>query len=217
MSSVLESIAAAGVVPVVAVDVVEHALPLADALLEGGLPVVEVTFRTRAAADVIRLLSKERPQLIVGAGTVLSPETVQTAVACGARFGVAPGLNPRVVRAASETGFPFIPGVATPSEIEQGLELGCSILKFFPAESIGGVKLLKAFAGPYKHTGVRFMPTGGVTAENLSDYLRLPIVAAAGGTWIAKTADMAEGKWGDILQRCKEATGLVQSIRGFSR
>ena len=214
MSSVLESIAAVGVVPVVAVDSVEHALPLADALLEGGLPVVEVTFRTKAAADVIRLLSKERPQLIVGAGTVLSPETVQTAIGCGARFGVAPGLNPRVVKAASEAGFPFIPGIATPSEIEQGLELGCRILKFFPAESIGGAKLLGAFSGPYKHTGIQFMPTGGVTADNLADYLRLPIVAAAGGTWIAKTADMAEGKWDAVLQRCKAAAALVKTIRG---
>lgn len=214
MSSVLESIAAVGVVPVVAVDSVEHAIPLADALLEGGLPVVEVTFRTQAAADVIRLLSKERPQLIVGAGTVLSPETVQTAIDCGARFGVAPGLNPRVVKAAFEADFPFIPGIATPSEIEQGLELGCRVLKFFPAESIGGAKLLRAFSGPYRHTGVRFMPTGGVTADNLADYLKLPIVAAAGGTWIAKTADMAEGKWDDIRQRCKEVAALVQTIRG---
>ncbi|MBQ7188142.1 MAG: bifunctional 4-hydroxy-2-oxoglutarate aldolase/2-dehydro-3-deoxy-phosphogluconate aldolase [Kiritimatiellae bacterium] len=216
-SSVLDSMAQAGIVPVIAIDSLDHALPLADALLAGGLNAVEITFRTKAAAEVIRKLSAERPQLITGAGTVLSPETLELAVSCGAKFAVAPGLNPRVVQAAKDSGLPFIPGVATPSDIERGLELGCRILKFFPAEALGGVSLLSAFAGPYKHTGVRFMPTGGVKTSNLADYLALPIVACVGGTWIAKATDMAEGKWAEITQRCRDAVSLVAQIRGGTK
>ena len=214
MPSVLDRVAKLGVVPVIAIDHVEHALPLADALLSGGLPVVEITFRTAAAAAVIRLLASERPALLVGAGTVLTPETVQTAVDAGAHFAVAPGLNPRVVLAAQELKLPFVPGVANPSDIELGLELGCKLLKFFPAEALGGVKLLEALSAPYKHTGVRFMPTGGATPANLSSYLKIDTVAAVGGTWIAKKEDMAEGRWELIAQRCREACALVKTIRG---
>ncbi len=213
MSSVLDCVAELGVVPVIAIDSVVHALPLADALLAGGLPVVEITFRTAAAADVIRLLAKERPALIVGAGTVLTPETVKIAVDAGARFAVAPGLNPRVVQAAQALNLPFVPGIANPSDIEAGLELGCKLLKFFPAEALGGTKLLAALSAPYKHTGVRFMPTGGASPANLESYLKLDTVAAVGGTWIAKKEDMAEGKWEMIAQRCREACGLVAAAR----
>ena len=214
MPSVLDRVAALGVVPVIAIDNIEHALPLADALLSGGLPVVEITFRTAAAAAVIRLLAKERPALIVGAGTVLTPETVQTAVEAGAQFAVAPGLNPRVVLAAQELHLPFVPGVANPSDIEAGLELGCKLLKFFPAEALGGVKLLEALSAPYKHTGVRFMPTGGATPANLPFYLKIDTVAAVGGTWLAKKEDLAEGRWELIAQRCREACAIVKSNRG---
>ena len=214
MSTVMERVAQLGVVPVIAIDKVDYALPLADALLQGGLPVVEITFRTAAAADVIRLLAKERPALLIGAGTVLTPETVQTAVDVGAAFAVAPGFNPRVVMAAREAGLPFVPGVANPSDIEAGLELGCKLLKFFPAEALGGTKLLEALSAPYKHTGVRFMPTGGATPANLESYLKLGTVAAVGGTWIAKNEDMAEGRWEAIAQRCREARAIVQKVRG---
>jgi len=213
MSSVLDRVAELGVVPVIAIDSVSHALPLADALIEGGLPVVEITFRTAAAAEVIRVLARERPALIVGAGTVLTPETVQTAVDAGARFAVAPGLNPRVVEAAQELNLPFLPGVANPSDIEAGLELGCKLLKFFPAEALGGTKLLSALSAPYKHTGVRFMPTGGASPSNLEAYLKIDTVAAVGGTWIAKKEDMAEGKWNEIAQRCREARAIVAAAR----
>ena len=213
MSSVLDRVAELGVVPVIAIDSVAHALPLADALLAGGLPVVEITFRTSAAAEVIRLLAKERPALIVGAGTVLTPETVKIAVDAGARFAVAPGLNPRVVQAAKELNLPFVPGIANPSDIEAGLELGCKLLKFFPAEALGGTRLLSALSAPYKHTGVRFMPTGGASPANLESYLKLDTVAAVGGTWIAKKEDMAEGKWEMIAQRCREACALVAAAR----
>ena len=214
MSSVLDRVAELGVVPVIAIDSVAHALPLADALLAGGLPVVEITFRTDAAAEVIRVLAKERPALIVGAGTVLTPETVRVAVDAGARFAVAPGLNPRVVKAAQELKLPFVPGIANPSDIEAGLELGCQLLKFFPAEALGGTKLLSALSAPYKHTGVRFMPTGGASTANLESYLKIDTVAAVGGTWIAKKEDMADGKWDVIAQRCREARAIVAAARG---
>ncbi len=214
MPTVLNRVAELGVVPVIAIDSAAHALPLADALLAGGLPVVEITFRTAAAAEIIRILAKERPDLITGAGTVLTPETVKIAVDAGARFAVAPGLNPRVVKAAQELGLPFVPGIANPSDIEAGLELGCRLLKFFPAEALGGTKLLSALSAPYKHTGVRFMPTGGASTANLESYLKIDTVAAVGGTWIAKKEDMAEGKWDLIAQRCREARAIVAAARG---
>lgn len=214
MPTVLDRVAELGVVPVIAIDSAAHALPLADALLAGGLPVVEITFRTAAAAEVIRILAKERPDLITGAGTVLTPETVKIAVDAGARFAVSPGLNPRVVKAAQELGLPFVPGIANPSDIEAGLELGCRLLKFFPAEALGGTKLLSALSAPYKHTGVRFMPTGGASTANLESYLKIDTVAAVGGTWIAKKEDMAEGKWDLIAQRCREARAIVAAARG---
>jgi 2-dehydro-3-deoxyphosphogluconate aldolase/(4S)-4-hydroxy-2-oxoglutarate aldolase len=213
MQTVLDRVAEFGVVPVIAIDCVAHALPLADALIAGGLPVVEITFRTAAAAEVIRLLAKERPALVVGAGTVLTPETVQIALDAGARFAVAPGLNPRVVQAAQELKLPFVPGIANPSDIEAGLELGCKLLKFFPAEALGGTKLLTALSAPYKHTGVRFMPTGGASPANLASYLKIDTVAAVGGTWIAKKEEMAQGQWDVITQNCREARAIVAAAR----
>jgi len=191
------------IVPVIAIDDVAHALPLADALIAGGLPVAEITFRSPVAAEVIRLITRERPQMIVGAGTVLSAETLDVAQASGTVFGVAPGLNPRVVAHAQAQGFPFMPGVATPSDIEAGLALGCVCQKFFPAEALGGVKMLSALSAPYQHTGVRFMPTGGITAANARDYLALKTVLAVGGTWIAKKEDMTAGRWDAITANCQ--------------
>ncbi len=213
MPNVMERVAEFGVVPVIAIDKAEYALPLADALIQGGLPIVEITFRTAAAAEVIRLLARERPALLIGAGTVLTPETVQTAVDAGAQFAVAPGLNTRVVLAAQAAKLPFVPGIANPSDIEAALELGCKLLKFFPAEALGGTKLLEALSAPYKHTGVRFMPTGGATPANLASYLKIDTVAAVGGTWIAKKEDMAEGRWEAIAQRCREACAMVKAAR----
>lgn len=202
-----------GVVPVITIDSPANALPLADALIQGGLSVIEVTFRTPAAAEVIQKIANQRPEIIVGAGTVLSSETLKIAADAGARFGVAPGLNPETVKAAQKMGFPFIPGIASPSEIELGLSLGCKLLKFFPAGALGGAKLLSAFSAPFKHTGVRFMPTGGVKLENLSEYISLPTVAAAGGTWIAKSSDISAGNWTEISKRCKEAVAQVKKVR----
>ncbi len=210
---VFDMMARLGVVPVIAIDAVDAALALADALKEGGLPVIEITFRTAAAADVIRTLVRQRPELLVGAGTVLTEENLVAARQSGAAFGVAPGLNPAVVRRAQEMGLPFLPGVATASEIEQGLALGCRTLKFFPAEALGGPNMLKALAAPFAHTGVRFVPTGGINASNLEAYLRLDCVVAVGGTWIAKKEDIALGRWAEIAQRCREAVDLVCRVR----
>lgn len=210
---IFNRVAQLGVVPVIAIENVEAAIPLADALIAGGLPVVEVTFRTAAAAEVIRKMAKERPQLIVGAGTVLTAANLEAAKSSGAAFAVAPGLNPQTVKQAQAMGLPFVPGVATPSDIEAGLSLGCKLLKFFPAEANGGVGMIEALSAPYKHTGVRFMPTGGVSTTNLENYLKIDTVAAVGGTWIAKKEDLAEGKWDDVSQRCRAALEIVAKAR----
>ena len=212
--AILNRVAALGVVPVIAIEQAEAALPLADALLAGGLPVVEITFRTAAAAEVIRRIARERPQLAVGAGTVLTAANLEAARASGASFAVAPGLNPQIVQQAQHLGLPFVPGVATPSDIEQGLALGCKLLKFFPAEPLGGVSMIEALSAPYNHTGVRFMPTGGVNPGNLESYLKVGTVAAVGGTWIAKKEDLAAGRWVEIQQRCQAALETVARARG---
>jgi 2-dehydro-3-deoxyphosphogluconate aldolase/(4S)-4-hydroxy-2-oxoglutarate aldolase len=212
--SVLDRIAHYGVVPVIAIENVEAALPLANALVQGGLPVVEITFRTAAAAEVIRALARECPRLVIGAGTVLTPANLEAAKSSGATFAVAPGLNPDIVRRAREMGLPFVPGVATPTDIEMGLALGCKLLKFFPAEALGGVAMIEALSAPYRHTGLRFMPTGGVNPGNLESYLRLQTVAAVGGTWLAGKQDISEGRWGDIANRCHAALETVARARG---
>ena len=212
-NNILNQVAGYGIVPVIAIDKVEAAIPLADALLQGGLPVVEITFRTAAAAEVIRKISKERPQLLVGAGTVLTTANLEAAKASGAAFAVAPGLNPQIVQQAQKIGLPFVPGVATPTDIEAALSLGCKILKFFPAEALGGVAMIEALSAPYKHTGLKFVPTGGVNTANLETYLKLDTVAAVGGTWLAKKEDLSAGKWNDIQNHCKAALEIVARAR----
>jgi 2-dehydro-3-deoxyphosphogluconate aldolase/(4S)-4-hydroxy-2-oxoglutarate aldolase len=203
-----------GVVPVIAIESKELALPMVDALVRGGLPVAEITFRTEAAADVIALLKKERPGVFLGAGTITSVEQLLRARDCGAIFGVTPGFNPVVVKKAVEIGFPLFPGVLTPSEIEQGLSLGLKVMKYFPAEASGGVAMLKAVSAPYGHLGVRFIPTGGISIKNLEDYLRLPQVIVCGGTWIAKKEVISAKKWDEIERNAAEVVQLVSKIRG---
>jgi len=205
----LSVIARHRIVPVIAIDSIDQALPLADALIAGGLPVIEVTFRTKAAADVIRLLSRERPALLVGAGTVLDAATAEAALAAVAKFALAPGCHPATVARAQALGLPFVPGVQTPSEVELALSLGCRVLKFFPAEVAGGVKMLEAIYAPYKHTGVRFVPTGGVSPGNLNAYLGCDAVAAVGGTWLAKPADLQSGLFDEIAVRTREAVAIA--------
>ena len=186
------------VVPVAVIDKLEDAVPLATALLAAGLDVIEVTFRTAAAPDAIRAIAQAHPNMLVGAGTLLEVSQVKQAKAAGAKFGVAPGLNATTVKASLELGMPFVPGVATASDVELALALGCKLQKLFPADVLGGVKLLKAFAGPYGHTGVKFIPLGGVNAGNMGEYLTLPIVAAIGGSWIVDKKLIVEKKWSKL-------------------
>ena len=202
--TVFEQIAKLKVVPVIAIESPDAALPLADALIGGGLPIAEITFRTEAAAAVIRKMSLERPNLFVGAGTILTLDNLKAAVDSGAKFGVAPGCNPKIIEAAHVMNFPFVPGICTPSDIEAALSCGCKILKFFPAGAMGGLTLLKSLIAPYGHTGVQFMPTGGVSPANLNEYLSTKGVVACGGTWIATKEDIADGKWELIASRCHE-------------
>lgn len=207
--SVFEHIAALKVVPVIAIESQEAAILLADALIEGGLPIAEITFRTTAAAAVIKKMSDERPELLVGAGTILTLDNLKAAVDSGAKFGVAPGFNPKTVEAAQKINFPFVPGVCTPSDVEAALSCGCKILKFFPAGAMGGLTMLKSLIAPYRHTGVQFMPTGGVSPANLGEYIATKGVVACGGTWIATKDDIAEGKWDVITSRCREVASIT--------
>ncbi len=202
-----------GVVPVIAIESPDLAVPLADALIAGGLPVAEITFRTDAAGEAIGILKQERPQLFLGAGTILSVENLIKAKEAGAMFGVSPGLNQEVARKAKEIGFPFFPGVVTPSEIELGLSFGGDVLKFFPAEASGGTGMIKAASAPYAHLGVRFIPTGGVNMQNLEEYLSLKQVIAVGGTWVAKKEAISAKKWDAIGDNAREAVAIVKKLR----
>ena len=209
---VFAEVEALGVVPVVEVEEAAHAVPLARTLAEAGLPVLEVTFRTPAAGDAIAAIAAELPDFLLGAGTLLTPDSVAAAVTAGARFGVSPGVSPRCLAAAGEREFPFIPGAVTPSEVITCLDCGADHIKFFPAGVYGGATTLSALAGPFASAGVRFMPTGGVTASNAADYLRLPYVFAVGGTWIAPRSEIAQGRWREIAERARAAATLSHSV-----
>ena len=209
----IDRILAKRIVPVVVLDHVESAEPLAEALLEGGLDIMEITFRTAAAEESIKRIAARFPEILLGAGTLLDKEQVLRAKGAGAVFGLAPGLNPDIIAAAREIGLQFSPGVMTPSDVEQALSLGCKLLKFFPAQVAGGVDMLKALAGPYGHTGVRFIPTGGVSSGNLSAYLKLPVVAAIGGSWMVDKALVNEGKWSEITRITREALAAAAEAR----
>lgn len=200
------------IVPVIAIEDPAAALPLADALLEGNLPIAEITFRTEAAAAVIETIARQRPEILVGAGTVLKAEHLRCAVDCGAQFGVAPGFNPLIVGEALKIGLPFSPGIMTPSDIEGALGLGIKVMKFFPAGAAGGVKMLKSIAAPYAHLGVRFLPTGGVSVTNLKDYLDEKSVLAVGGTWVATREQIAARQWSIIRENCRAAVALVKQL-----
>lgn len=207
MNKILEEIQGYGIVPVVKIEKAADALPLGKALVAGGLPLAEITFRTAAAEEVIRTLAQGMPELIVGAGTVLAVEQAQKAIAAGAKFIVAPGFNPKVVRFCQEQGIPVIPGVNSPSQIEAALECGLSVLKFFPAEESGGAAFLKAVAAPYD--GVRFIPTGGVNAANLTSYMALKNVFACGGSWMVKGELISAGKFTEIASLTREAIRIL--------
>ncbi len=211
MEKMLQQIGEMGVIPVIKIDRVEDAVPLAKALCEGGMPCAEVTFRTAAAPEAIRAMSEAYPEMLIGAGTVLTKEQADTAVECGAKFIVSPGLNPETVKHCLEKGYPILPGVCTPSEVEMGLSLGLDHLKFFPAEAAGGIKMIKAMAAPY--TKVKFMPTGGINVGNIKDYLTCKAVFACGGSWMVPGDMITNGEFDKIKALVEEAVALLKEIR----
>ena len=212
MNEVLEKIQEIGIVPVVVLDDAKDAAPLAKALCEGGLPCAEVTFRTAAAEESIRIMSEQFPEMLVGAGTVLTTEQVDRSVAAGAKFIVSPGMNPRIVKYCVEKGILITPGCANPSDIEQALENGLDVVKFFPAEPAGGLKMIKAMAAPY--VGVKFMPTGGINQNNVRDYLAYDRILACGGSWMVKGDLVAAGEFDKIKELAAEAVEIVKESRG---
>lgn len=206
-----DKLKAARIIPVLALENVDSGLKLIEILAESGLRAVEITYRTKAAPGIIREAVKKFPQLFIGAGTILNTEHLKEAFAIGSSFAVAPGFNPRILEEAVKQDFAFSPGIATPSELEQAHEFGVRLFKFFPAEALGGTSMLKNIIAPYKHLGLRFMPTGGVTAKNAGDWLAVPEVVSVGGTWLGKADDVANGDWEKIR---KEAAGTVEQYLG---
>jgi len=211
--SIFEQLSHYGVVPVIALDDAGAALPLADALIAGGLPVAEITFRTAAAQDTIAAMSAARPEMLVGAGTVLTVAQLDAAFEAGAQFALSPGLDAEVLSHSAKLGLPFAPGIMTPTDLQAALRAGCKMVKFFPAMPAGGPNMLKNIAAPYAHTGIGFNPTGGVTLANLGDWLALPDVRAVGGTWIATKADIAAGNWNTITENARVALARVAELR----
>lgn len=211
--SIFDQLSRHGVVPVIALDDPAQALPLADALIAGGLPVAEITFRTDAARATIAAMARHRPEMLVGSGTVITEEQVDQSLEAGARFALSPGIDAAVLAHAAARGLPFAPGIMTPSDLQVALRVGCRMVKFFPAMAAGGPNMLKNIAAPYKHTGIRFNPTGGVTMDNLGDWLALPEVSAVGGTWIATRADIAAGDWARITANARAAVARVAELR----
>ena len=212
MNAVLEKFQKIGIIPVVVLDDAKDAEALGKALMEGGLPAAEVTFRTEAAEEYIRIMSEKFPEMLVGAGTVLTTEQVDRAVAAGAKFIVSPGLNPKVVKYCIEKNIPVTPGTQTPTEMEQAIELGLDIVKFFPAEPAGGLKMIKAVSAPY--TMLKFMPTGGINAENVKEYLAYDKILACGGSWMVKKDMIKNGEFDKIKEMVAEAAAIVKEIRG---
>ncbi|MCR4951335.1 MAG: bifunctional 4-hydroxy-2-oxoglutarate aldolase/2-dehydro-3-deoxy-phosphogluconate aldolase [Solobacterium sp.] len=210
--SMNEKLASYGVVPVVVLNDVKDALPLAKALVEGGLACAEVTFRTDAAEESIRIMSEAYPDMLVGAGTVLTIDQVDRAVKAGAKFIVSPGFDPEIVDYCIEKEIPVYPGTVTPSEVAQAVKRGLKICKFFPAAQFGGLDTIKALAAPY--TMVKFMPTGGVSPKNLRDFLACDKIAACGGTWMVKGDLIKEGKFDEIKKLTEEAAAVVKEMRG---
>lgn len=211
MNEVLSKIQMMGIVPVIKLDHAKDAVPLAKALCDGGLPCAEVTFRTAAAEESIRLMREAFPDMLIGAGTVLTTEQVDLAVKAGASFIVSPGLNPKVVSYCVERGIPITPGCSTPSDIEAAIELGLDVVKFFPAEAAGGLAMIKAMAAPY--VNMKFMPTGGINASNLISYLDFPKIIACGGSWMVKDDLVKAGDFGKITELTKEAVTMMLGFK----
>jgi 2-dehydro-3-deoxyphosphogluconate aldolase/(4S)-4-hydroxy-2-oxoglutarate aldolase len=211
VNDVLARIGDLKLVPVVKIDKAECAFTLGQALSAGGLPIAEITFRTDAAEDAIRILRRELPDMLIGAGTVLTVDNVNRAVDAGAHFMVAPGFNPKVVDYCLANGILIMPGVNSPTDVEMGLDRGLDVLKFFPAEPSGGLKMLKALSGPYG--GVRYMPTGGINTKNLLEYLAFNRVLACGGTWMVESALISAGRFDEITRLTREAVEQVSNVK----
>ncbi len=203
--NILDELLKRPVIPVIVIDDANDAEPLAEALLAGGMDVIEVTCRTAAAQEALQRITKSFPEMLIGAGTVVSPDQAKMCIDVGVSFGLAPGLNPSTVNFFKDNNTLFIPGIMTPSDIEQGLSMGLKLLKFFPAGAAGGVNMLKNLGGPYASHGVQFCPTGGLSLDNMNDYLSLPIVSAIGGSWLATQHQIADKQWAVITQQVKDA------------
>ena len=212
MNDVLKRFQEIGIIPVVVLNDAKDAAPLGKALVEGGLPCAEVTFRTEAAEESIRIMAETYPDLLVGAGTVLTTEQVDRAVAAGAKFIVSPGLNPKVVQYCIDKDIPVCPGVVTPGEIEKALELGLDVVKFFPAEPSGGLPMIKAMCAAF--TTMKYMPTGGINPQNVEEYLKFDKILACGGSWMVKGDLIKAGKFDEIYELTREADAIVKKIRG---
>ena len=209
---IFEKFSKIGIIPVVVLDDPKDAAPLAKVLYENGLPCAEVTFRTAAAEESIRIITREFPEMLVGAGTVLTIDQLDRAIKAGAKFIVSPGLNPKIVQHAIDNSMPITPGVQTPSEIEEALEFGLKVVKFFPAEPSGGLNMIKALAAAY--VDLKFMPTGGINPKNVKDYLAYNKIVACGGSWMVKKDLINAGDWNKIAALVKEAADIVKEARG---
>lgn len=209
-----QQIARKAVVAVLVVDRLEDAVPLARALVDGGVTAMELTLRTPVAVDALAAIRREVPAMTAGIGTILTVEQVAQVKQAGAAFGVSPGCNPRVIRAAREAGLDFAPGIATPTEIEVALEHGCRLLKLFPAEPMGGLAYLKSAAAPYLHLGLQFIPLGGLSPGNARAWLADPLIAAVGGSWLAPRDLIKAGRWAEITRNAAEAIGIAREARG---
>ncbi|UCC99371.1 MAG: bifunctional 4-hydroxy-2-oxoglutarate aldolase/2-dehydro-3-deoxy-phosphogluconate aldolase [Phycisphaerales bacterium] len=203
-----------GVIAVLVIDEVKDAVPLARALLEGDVDIMELTLRTPVAMDALEEIKNNVPEMMVGIGTVLTPDQVRQVSRLGAAFSVAPGLNPNVVKAAQKEGLAFSPGIVTPSDIECAVELGCNVLKYFPAEPAGGLAYLKSMTNPYTHLGLKYIPLGGLNQDNFKTYLEFPPVLAVGGSWIAKRDTIKKNDWKTITDNARQASKVVKNLRG---
>ncbi len=210
MNEVLKKLSAIGIVPVVVINDADKAVPLAKALVEGGIPCAEVTFRTAAAEEAIKRMAQEVPELIVGAGTVLTKDQADRAIAAGSQFLVSPGLDPEIVEYCNEKGYLITPGTANPSDLNHAVKLGLEVVKFFPAEAAGGLKMIKSMAAAY--TSLKFMPTGGISAANLNSYLEYNKIICCGGSWMVPGKLIDEGKFDEIVALCKEAVATMLGL-----
>lgn len=215
MNDALKRIGETGVVPVAAFDDAASAVPCAKAMVDGGIGVIEITFRTDAAGESIRRVAAECPDMLVGAGTVIDLDQCREAVRLGAKFIVSPGFSPEVVDWCVENGVAVTPGVVTPSEIMLGISKGLSVMKFFPSNAFGGASTMKALSGPFG--GVKFVPTGGISASNLAEYAAMPFVFACGGTWLCTKADINAGAYDKIKSLCAEARDIITKVRGGAK